>query len=91
MLAIKTRSTVYVFNIPCVLCFLINVLSAFSFIEIHREGDKKLFNLLEDYDIPVTVFSAGLTGEYCICGNIDGIVLLGSLAVLGLNHHFKIC
>lgn len=26
-----------------------------------REGDKKLFNLLEDYDIPVTVFSAGLT------------------------------
>ena len=35
-----------------------------SFIEIHREGDKKLFNLLEDYDIPVTVFSAGLTGEY---------------------------
>ena len=51
-------------------------ISAFLFIEIHREGDKKLFNLLEDYEIPVTVFSAGLTGEYCICGNIDSIFYL---------------
>ena len=56
-----------------------------SFIEIHREGDKKLFNLLEDYDIPVTVFSAGLTGEYVYVEILTVFFLLGGLAVLGLK------